>query len=139
MTFDEVQPFLESSHRAVMITFRKNGAAQASIVTCGPYQGGVAFTTTGDRAKLSNLRRDPRCTILVSKADWSAYAVVEGSADVRWTDRTDPEELRLTLREVYRAASGSEHSNWEEYDRAMVDQGRAAIIVKPDQIYGVRT
>ena len=95
MTFDEVQPFLESSHRAVMITFRKNGAAQASIVTCGPYQGGVALTTTGDRAKLSNLRRDPRCTILVSKADWSAYAVVEGSADVRWTDRTDPEELRL--------------------------------------------
>ena len=108
-------------------------------MTCGPYQGGVAFTTTGDRAKLFNLRRDPRCTILVSKPDWSAYAVVEGSADVRWSDRTDPEELRLTLREVYRAASGSEHSNWEEYDRAMVDQGRAAIIVKPDQIYGVRT
>ena len=139
MTFDEVRPFLENNHRAVIVTFRKNGAAQTSIVTCGLIKGGVAFTTTGGRAKLTNLIRDPRCTILVAKADWSSYAVVEGSADVLWSDRTDPDELRLTLRDVYRAASGGEHSNWEEYDRAMIDQGRAAIIVKPDHVYGVRT
>ena len=113
-------------------------AAQTSIVTCGPYQGGVVFTTEGHRAKLTNLRRDPKCTILVSKPDWSGYVVVEGNADIRWSDRTDPEELRLTLREVYRTCAGRDHPDWEDYDRAMVEQRRAAIIVRPQQVYGLR-
>ena len=139
MTFEEVLPFIEANHRAVVVTFRNSGAAQASIVTCGLVDGGVAFTTTQGRAKLTNLKRDPHCTILVSKPDWSAYAVIEGTADIRWTDRTDPEELRLTLRQVYEAASGRPHPNWEEYDAAMLEQGRAAIIVRPQNVYGARS
>ena len=138
MTFEDILPFLEANHRGVVVTFRRSGAAQISIVTCGPYVGGVAFTTTGDRAKLANLRRDPRCTILVSKPDWSSYVAVEGRADIRSPNRTDPEELRLTLREVYRAASGREHPDWDDYDRAMVEENRSAILVRPDHVYGVR-
>ena len=91
MTYDEALPFLKANHQAVAVTFRRDGAAQTSIVTCGPYRGGVAFTTTGDRAKLANLRRDSRCTILVSRRDWSAYITVEGRAEVLWTGRTGPE------------------------------------------------
>ena len=139
MTFDDVRPFLDANHSAVVVTFRKSGAAQARVVTCVHYQSGVAFTTTSDRAKLANLRRDPRCTILVSRRDWSAYAVLEGTADIRWSDRTDAEQLRITLREVYRACSGKDHPDWEEYDQAMLDQRRAAIIVRPRHIYGVGT
>lgn len=137
MTFDDIIPFLETNHCAVAATFRKNGAVQMSIVTCGLYQGGVAFTTEGHRAKLANLRRDPRCSILISKPEWFGYAVVEGSADVRWSDRTDPDELRLTLREVYRVCAGRDHPDWDEYDRAMLEQRRAAIIVRPQRVYGV--
>ena len=137
MTLDNILAFLETNHRAVMVTFRRNGAAQTSIVTCGHYQGGVAFTTEAGRAKLNNLRRDPRCTILISKPDWSGYAVVEGSADIRWSDRTDPEELRRTLRAVYQACAGRDHPNWDEYDRDMVEQRRAAIIVRPQNVYGM--
>ena len=136
MTFDEIVPFLERNHNAVAVTFRKGGATQASVVTCGHYRGGVAFTTTRDRAKLANLRRDPRCTMLVSSPDWSAYAVVERTADIHWSDRTPPEELGNILREVYRACAGREHPDWEDYDRAMVEQGRAAIVVRPHHIYG---
>ena len=137
MTFDEVRPFLEKNHRGVVVTFRRNGAAQASIVACGHHQGGVAFTTTSGRAKLTNLKRDPHCTILVSKADWTGYVVLEGNADIRWRDRTAPEELRLTLRDVYRSAGGGEHPDWDDYDRAMVEEDRAAIIVRPHHIIAV--
>ena len=108
-----------------------------SIVTCGPYQGGVAFTTTVGRAKLANLLHDPRCAIMVAKPDWWGYVVLEGTAAVKSTDRTDPEELRLALRDVYRVASGRSHPNWDDYDRAMVTEGRAAIMVRPDRIYGM--
>ena len=64
--------------------------------------------------------------------------VLEGTADIRAADRTDPKELSLALREVYRACAGREHPDWDDYDRAMVADRRAAIIVKPQYIYGAR-
>ncbi len=133
---DYVKDFLARNHNAVVTTFRRSGAAQLSIVTVGAYGGGAAFTTTEGRAKLANLRRDPRCSMLVSAANWSSYLVLEGRADVRAADNTDADELRDALRAVYVAASGAEHPNWEEYDQAMREDRRAAVIVVPDRVYG---
>jgi len=41
-----VELFVSSNHSAVVTTFRRNGSAQMSIVTAGPFRVGVAFTTT---------------------------------------------------------------------------------------------
>ena len=97
--------FLAANHNAVCTTFRRNGAAQLSIVTSGLYGGGAAFTTTADRAKHRNLARDPRCSLLVSHADWRPFLVIEGNAMVLSQDNTPAEELRTAFREVFRAAS----------------------------------
>ena len=133
---ESVKNFVSENRRAVLTTFRRNGAAQMSIVTTGAYSDGAAFTTTEDRAKLSNLKRDPRCSLLVSHESWWGYVVLEGRARVMSADNTDAEVLRLALRDVYRAASGEEHPDWNEYDRAMVDDRRAAVVVVPEHIYG---
>ena len=109
---------------------------QMSIVTCGAYLDGVAFTTTADRSKLIILKRDPRCALMVSKQDWWGYVVLEGRATILSPDNTVAEELREALRGVYRAATNRDHPNWEEYDQAMIDDRRAAVIVVPDHIYG---
>ena len=137
MTFDEVLPFLESNHNAVAVTFRKSGSAQASVVFCGPYKGGIAFTTTGGRAKLANLLRDPRCTVLVSKSNWYGYVVVEGKAEVLGPDNTDPEDLRIALREIFKTAAGKDHPDWDDYDKVMVSERRSGITVRPDNVYGL--
>ena len=63
---------------------------------------------------------------------------LEGHAEILSAANTSPQELRLALREVYRAASGTEHPNWEEYDRAMIKDRRAAVIVVPERVYGTR-
>ena len=136
MLTDNVKQFLSENHRAVLTTFRKNGAAQMSILSVGSYKDGVAFTTTEDRAKLANLRRYPRCSLLVSKDSWWGFVVLEGKAKVMSADNTDADELRQALRDVFVAASGEEHPNWDEYDQAMRDDRRSAIIVVPDRIYG---
>jgi|TARA_Y100000310_G_scaffold160217_1_gene159949 PPOX class probable F420-dependent enzyme len=136
MLSSEVRAFLTESHEAVLATFRANGAAQMSIVTCGPYGEGAAFTTTEGRAKLRNLRRDPRCSLLVSKSDWRGYLVLEGQATVMSPDNTAAEELNAALRDVYRAAAGKEHPDWDEYDEAVLRDSRSAIIVVPEHIYG---
>ena len=138
MLSENIRVFVAETRRGVLTTFRKSGGAQMSIVTCGPYREGVAFTTTADRAKLINLRRDPRCSLLVSQEDWRGYVVLEGRAKLLSPSTTDAVELREALRDVYRAASGTEHSNWPEYDAAMVEQRRSAVIVVPEHIYGTR-
>ena len=138
MLSEEVRAFVRENHRGVLTTFRRNGAAQMSIVSCGLFSDGVAFTTTSDRAKLKNLKRNPRCSLLVSQPDWWGYMVLEGRAALLSPESTDAEELRLTLRDVYRAAGGGEHPNWDEYDQAMRDQRRSVVTVVPEHIYGTR-
>ncbi len=136
MLDDKLRRFIGENRRGVLTTFRRNGSAQMSIITCGPLQDGVAFTTTEDRAKLRNLRRNSRCSLLVAREDWSAYVVLQGAARLLSPGSADANELRLALREVYRTAAASEHPDWDEYDRAMVEQRRSAIIVVPEHIYG---
>jgi hypothetical protein len=46
----------------------------------------------------------------------------------------DPERLRLLLREIFSAAGG-EHDDWDTYDRAMAEERRAAVLVRPDRVY----
>ena len=136
MLTDAQREFLTANHNGALTTFRRSGAAQMSIVTCGIYGDGVAFTTTGDRAKLRNLRRNPRCTILVGTDDWRNFVVLEGQARLVGTDTAGADEYRETLRAVYRAAAGREHPDWPEYDQAMLDDGRYAVIVTPAHVYG---
>lgn len=137
MLTDNTTEFLSANHQAVLTTFRRDGGAQMSIITVGPYRDGAAFTTTEDRAKLWNLRRNPRCSMLVSHEDWRPYVVLEGQAQVLAADNTDAEELKHALRGVYRSASGGrEHPNWDEYDKAMVEDRRAAVVVVPNRVYG---
>ena len=133
---EKVTEFVSQNHQAVLTTFRGNGAAQMSIVTVGAYGDGVGFTTTEDRAKLHNLVRDSRCSLLISKSDWWGYVVLEGEARLLRRGESDDAEVRDALRGIYRAASGQEHPNWDEYDQAMIDDHRAAVIVVPDHIYG---
>ncbi len=135
---ENLRAFVAETRRGVLTTFRRSGGAQMSIVTCGPYREGVAFTTTANRAKLLNLRRNPRCSLLVSQEDWRGYVVLEGRAELLSPGTTDPAELRDALRDVYRTASGTEHSDWPEYDAARVKQRRSAVIVVPEHIYGTR-
>ena len=133
---ENIRTFCTQTHRGVLTTFRRNGAAQMSIVTCGPLKDGVAFTVTFDRAKFLNLKRDRRCSLLVSNEGWWGFVVLEGHAEILSADNTTADELRLALRDTFRTASGQEHPNWEEYDQAMVDDKRSAIIVVPEHIYG---
>lgn len=132
------------SYLAVVATARADGTAQASVVNAGvlahPISGVkvVGFVTYG-KAKLANLRRRPRATV-VFRAGWQ-WASVEGRCDIIGPD--DPfagferSDLPALLRSVFRAAGGS-HGDWAEYDRVMAEQRRAAVLVHPDRVYSNR-
>ena len=98
---DNVKKFATENHQGVLSCFRRNGMPQMSVVTCGAYRDGVAFSTTAERAKLFNLKRDSRCSLMVSKQDWWGYIVLEGKATVLTSDNTSTDDLRDALRDVY--------------------------------------
>ncbi len=77
--------------------------------------------------------------MLIATPDWSEYVVLEGRARLLRRGESDAAELRDALRGIYRAASGSEHPDWDDYDRAMIADRRAAVIVVPEHVYGGAT
>ncbi|NQW17733.1 MAG: PPOX class F420-dependent oxidoreductase [Chloroflexi bacterium] len=135
MITPELREFAMANNKAVLTTFRRGGAAQMSIVVSTPAENGVSFTTTEDRAKYKNLARDSRCSLLISKEDWWGYVVLEGNAHLVTQENTPRADYLKTCRTIYRQISG-EHSNWDEYDQAMLDDHRAVITIVPDRVYG---
>jgi PPOX class probable F420-dependent enzyme len=121
---------------AVVATTRADGSVHASVVNAGVLdrEGAepvVAFVSRGDATKVRLLRARPRAAV-VFRADWE-WVAAEGPVTIIDPDGTDPEELRLLLREVFAAAGGT-HDDWDEYDRVMKSEGRAAVLVEPARI-----
>jgi PPOX class probable F420-dependent enzyme len=126
----------------VVSTLRAAGTIHSSVVNAGvldhPVIGGpvVGFTTRGGTAKLVNLRARPRTTIVV-RAGWE-WVAVEGLAEIAGPDDPlpgfDPAELPALLRQVFTSAGGT-HDDWPTYDRVMVEERRAAVLVNPERFY----
>ena len=126
----------------VASTLRRDGGIQSSVVNAGvlshPLRDGqvVGLVARGGSRKLVHLRADPRIT-LVLRAGWR-WAAVEGDAELIGPDDPHPdvdgEAVRRLLREIFRAAGGT-HGDWDEYDRVMADERRAAVLVTPRRVY----
>ena len=131
----------EVSFLAVVSTLRADETIQSSLVNAGvlpsPLDGRpvLAFVTYG-KVKLANLRARPQVT-LTAYSKWR-FATVEGRALIIGPDDpragVDAERLRVLLRDVFTAAGGT-HDDWDEYDRVMHDERRAAVLVTPTRTY----
>ena len=138
MEFEQAKGFLRSNHRAVVNTIKPSGAVQSSIVVAGHHEDDLVFVAVrGRSAKVRNLRRNPRCTVTATAADWRQYVVVEGQATLFDYQNTDPEEMRVKLREMFMCCGDNEHPDWEEYDVAMKEQDAVIVLVSPDRVYGL--
>ena len=96
----------------------------------------LAFITYG-KVKLTNLRARPALAATF-RSGWQ-WATVEGHAELAGPDDqagwlTDPDHLRLLLREIFTAAGGT-HDDWDTYDRVMAEQRRTAVLIAPTRVY----
>ncbi len=124
----------------VVSTSRLDGSSHATVVNAGvlphPVTGEevVAFVARGDARKLDHIQRTGRCALTFRRA-W-AWAGVEGPAEVIGPDDLEAGiDLAQLLRDVFTAAGGT-HDDWDEYDRVMVEERRAVVVVKPQRIIG---
>lgn len=128
---------LADVRQAILITLKRDGRPQSSnIVAAVGADGVVRISITADRAKYSNLQRDPRASLHLNRADFWAYAVVEGTVELS-PIAADPNDATVDeLVELYRHLSG-EHPDWSDYRAAMVRDRRLVVRLHPERAYGM--
>ncbi|MET8123003.1 PPOX class F420-dependent oxidoreductase [Micromonospora sp. NPDC005189] len=125
---DSLLDFLRPRHRVLLMTTRADGRPQSSPVSAGiDGQGRLVVSTYPERAKVTNIRRDPRVSACVLSDDWNGpWVQIDGTAEV-----LDLPEAVEPLVEYFRSISG-EHPDWDDYRAAMVRQGKSLIRVTID-------
>lgn len=140
----DFEAFVAKDHGlAVMTVIGPDGRMRPSVVNVGvldhPLTGArvVGAVIHGKARKLANLRERPRVSVVL-RVGWQ-WAAVEGPAQIVGPDDpvegVGPERLRVLLREIFTAAGG-QHDDFEEYDRVMAADRRAAVLVTPERVFG---
>ena len=124
----ELEDFVRPRHHGVLVTTRRDGRPQTSLVTMGLSTAGeIVISTYPERAKARNLRRTPAASVCVLSDDFGGeWVQVYGTATV-----VDVPEAVDGLVDYFRVISG-EHPDWDEYRQAMVDQGKSLITITID-------
>ena len=137
MELSDAVAFARDNGNSVMATTRRNGRPQLSnVVHVVGDDGVIRVSITADRAKYKNLVRDPWTALHISREDFYAYAVIEGSAEVTPVAASPDDATVDELVAHFRALRG-EHPNWDEYRQAMVDDKRVMVRVRPERAYGM--
>jgi len=119
----------------VLITIRADGRPQSSDIVYAYDDGAFLISITDDRAKTKNMRRDPRVVLHITDvAAWS-YLAFDATAELSPVTTEPGDAASDLLVKLYELVSGP-HPDWDEYRRAMVDQGRLIATVTPKSVVG---
>src|SRR3954452_11729841 len=136
MEIAEALEFMSGSHNGVLVTQRRDGRPQISNISYAVIDGVIKISVTADRVKYNNISRKPQASMHVTSNDFWAYAVVDGDAELSAVaTKPDAPEVEELI-ELYRAVLG-EHPDWDDYRRAMVDDKRVVIRLRPTHAYGM--
>ena len=81
MDLEKARDFIRQNHSGVLCTYRADGRPQMSPVGAAvDDEGRVAISSRETAYKVKNLRRDPRVSVLVTKANSWEWVQVDGTA-----------------------------------------------------------
>lgn len=125
MDLEPAREFMRSHHRAVLATTRSDGLPQLSPVTVGVDDVGRVVISTREAAiKTKNLARDPRASLCVMNDQFfGEWIQAEGTAEIIHL----PDAMELLV-DYYRKVSG-EHSDWDDYRKAMTRDKRVIVAI----------
>ena len=131
MDIADAQRFLSQHHQGALVTRRRSGDLQMSLVSPAvDAQGRVIITTRETAYKTKNIRRDPRVSLCVFTEAFhgSNWIQINGRAEiVSLPDAMGP------LIDWHRRVKG-EHSDWEEYRRTMEQQRRVILRIAMESV-----
>ena len=131
-----------SRNIGALAALKRDGRPQLSMINFGldvdaPAGPTVRASVVDGRAKVANLRRDPRASLLVTSPDGWSYAVLEGDVSFSPVAHTTHDDTVEELVELYRTIRGEDHPDWDDYRRAMVADGRLVLRLVVTRAYGL--
>lgn len=127
--------FIRPRRNGVLVALKRDGRPQLSNITYTLGDDGVVrISITADRAKYTNLLRDPRASLYVGKEDFWGYVVIDAQAELTAVAADADDATVDELVSVYRGAVG-EHPDWDEYRAAMVADRRAVVRLHPVHVW----
>ena len=140
MTMDPNLVALASARNiGALATIKRDGRPQLSTVafTFDPDAAIARISVVEGRAKVHNLRRDPRASLYVASTDGWSYAVLEGTVELSPVAVTPDDETVEELVAVFRAIRGEDHPDWDAFRAAMVADHRLVARLGVERAYGL--
>jgi PPOX class probable F420-dependent enzyme len=137
MEITDALEFIRDKRNGMLITLKSDGRPQSSNISFALGDDDVIrISVTDGRAKTANLRRDARASLHVNRDDFWAYAVIEADVTLLPVAQAPDDATVDALVDYYRSVAG-EHDDWADYRRAMVDDHRLLLELRPTHAYGM--
>lgn len=121
----EQQRLIEGEKLAVMATVRRDGGPQLTPIYYAYVDGRFLISTTRDRAKYKNVRRNPQVSLCIVRPEGRPYLTVTGRAEIEETD------IEQGTAMIFRRMS--DRPLPEDFSEGLRQQGRILIIVTPER------
>ncbi len=137
MELDEALAWVAEKTHGILITIRRDGRAQSSDISFTLKDGKFCISATASRAKTRNLLRDDRAVLHVTSPKTWSYISFDGTVEVTSPAQSKNDEVNQELAEIYQRILGEEHPNWEEFQQAMINDGRLVLRFVPQSAVGM--
>jgi PPOX class probable F420-dependent enzyme len=131
MEIAEAQEFLRNNHHGVLVARKRDGSLQMTLVSpVIDAEGRPIITARETTYKVKNIKRDPRISLLVfgDRFHGSKYIQIDGTAEII----RHPEAMDIVI--DWRRQMKGEHSNWDEFRREVLEEGRIALRVRIEKV-----
>ncbi len=131
MEISQAREFLKNNHHGCLVTRKKDGSLQMTLVSpvLGA-DGSVIITARDNTYKVKNIKRNPQISLLVLGEEFhgSNYIQIDGKAEVI----PHPQAMDIVL-DWPRQARG-EPADWDEIRQKTLAEGRIAIRVTIEKV-----
>ena len=126
-----------TNREAVLATTKRDGRPQLSNVlyVIDRDTRMLRISTTEERAKTRNLRRDPRAVLHITGDNFWEYSVVEGDATLSPVAATPGDEACQKLLAVHSSFYGE--LDPESFYREMIENKRLVVEIPLERVYGI--
>ena len=121
----EQEQIIQEEKLAVLATLRSDGSPQLSPINYAYQDGRFLISTTRDRAKYKNVRRNPQVSLCIVRAEGHPYVMISGRARIEET------EIEEGTAQIVR--NMSDRPPPENFAERLREQGRILIIVTPER------
>lgn len=123
-------------HNGILVTEKADGRPQLSNISYAVDDDGVVrISTTAKTAKAKNLARTAQASLYVGREDFWAFVVLDGDVELSAVAAARDDAAVEELIALFRAVQG-EHPDWDDYRRALVEDRRLVVRLRPTHAYG---